>query len=143
MLKKSKSYLIMVIAILTILAFQSFAFAGENQLLGAGSEPVSHNISTRDEEFKTISYDGNEEDVPVSNDIEVGENEAKVVSVGIDASDDAIVGEDIEIGEGEFKIISMPLEDEEQDNSYLKYILIGGVLVLGSALFTQIYKKST
>lgn len=61
----------------------------------------------------------------VGDDIEIGEDEVKIVSISDDDGDmpvsdevvfddpdrDAVVGEDIEIGEGEFKIISLPAED--------------------------------
>jgi len=58
MFKKLKSYLVAVLAILTILTLQSFTFAGETISNGLDSEPIDHDISINDGEFKIISFDG-------------------------------------------------------------------------------------
>ncbi|QUH25608.1 hypothetical protein [Serpentinicella alkaliphila] len=139
MFKKSKSYLVAIIAILTVISLQSFAFAGESQLVELKNEPIGHDISINDDEMKIVSFDGNEEEVAVGNDIEIGEDQVKIVSITLD-SEEAVVGEDIELEEGDLKIVSMPLENTSTSKSYTKYIFIGGLL-LSASLFTLVFRK--
>jgi hypothetical protein len=119
-------------------------------------------LATEDNKSKTVDNTTTQEETTkvVGEDIEIGEDEMKIVSVTdedktaveetdkvvgddieigedevkiVSVNDDAskVVGDDIKIGDGEFKIISMPMDESKAGGFNAAYAIIAaGALVI-------------
>ena len=128
-----------LLLIICMVAFNSMAFAGETD----NGRVVGDDIEIGEDEVKIVSLEGETGSV-VGDDIEVGEGEFKIISINDeDLESDAVVGDDIEIGEGEFKIISIDEGQEDEGKNSLVWPIAGGsgALLLITAVILLVKSK--
>lgn len=147
-----KKILALALITVSILIFQSIAFAAEKDV----SAPVGHDISVEADEMKIVSI--REEESPVVGEgIEIGEGEMKIVSfeeasnnemeapisgggitaregeariTAIEETATPVVGEEIAIGADEMKIISFTPDMAEKAGNNTVYYMAAGIVVL-------------